>query len=219
VRLFVALRPPPEERAHLQERLASLGSGRGQLRWTPTDLWHLTLAFLGEVDERRYAELTPRLARAAGRAGELALSLEHAGTFPRRADRARVLWVGLAGDRPAVTRLAGAVSAAARRSGIPVEDRRFSPHLTLARARPSGGVDVTSIVRGLSAYAGPPWAATELELVRSHLGSSVRHEILARWALGKGAHPGDPAAGLVAPAPDVHRGPADDRCAQGLLNP
>lgn len=191
MRLFVALRPPPKVLAHLAEALPGADAWARELRWTPPEQRHLTLAFLGEVDQRRCDQLTLRLGRAAGRAGELVLSLQRAGTFPRRADRARVLWVGLAGDRPGLARLATAVSAAARRSGIPVEQRRFAAHLTLARARPPGGVDVTSVVRGLSAYAGPPWTVTEIELVRSHLGSSVRHETLDRWPLGKAADRAD----------------------------
>lgn len=185
MRLFVAVRPPPAAVRDLEERVSGLRAAAGDLRWTPPEQWHLTLAFLGEVSERQYADLTPRLARAAARGTELPLSLRGAGTFPRRSDRARVLWVGLAGELSTLARLAAAVSAGARRSAIPVEDRRFAPHLTLARARPPGGVDVAGVVGGLSAYAGASWMVTELELVRSHLGPSVRHETLARWPLGR----------------------------------
>lgn len=183
--MFVAVRPPSAAVHDLESWVAPLRPAAGDLRWTPAEQWHLTVAFLGEVDERRYADLSPRLARAAARGTELALSFGGAGTFPRRADRARVLWVGLGGDRPALARLAAAVSAAARRSGIAVEDRRFSPHLTLARARPSAGADVTSLLQDLSAYAGPMWTATEMELVRSHIGATVRHETVGSWRLGR----------------------------------
>lgn len=186
MRLFAALRPPPAAVHDLELRVAPLRSATGELRWTPPEQWHLTLAFLGEVDEGRLVDLSPRLGRAAGRAGPLSLSLGRAGTFPRRADRARVLWVGLTGDVSAASRFASAVRAAGRRSGIQVEDRRFSPHLTLARARPKGGVDVGAAVGALSAYAGPSWTATELELVRSFIGPTVRHEVVARWPLGTG---------------------------------
>ena len=184
MRLFVAVRPPPAAVGDLDRRVSGLRAPTGDLRWTPPEHWHVTLAFLGEVDERRYAELTPRLGRAAGRAHELPLSLTGAGTFPRRADRARVLWVGLSGDRIGLARLATVALAAARRSGLPVEDRRFSAHLTLARARPPAGTDLTTVVTALSAYAGPSWTATELELVRSHIGPTVRHELVDRWPLG-----------------------------------
>lgn len=199
MRLFVALRPPPAALAHLEAHVSALQQANGELRWTPADQRHLTLAFLGEVDEHRYADLTSRLARAAGRSGELPLSLTGAGTFPRRADRARVLWVGLDGDRPALARLSAAASAAVRRSGIPVEDRPFSPHLTLARARSSSGADVSGLLPVLSAYAGPPWTATEVELVRRQLGTTVRHETLDRWPLR-------PVANVGTVAPDVPRG-------------
>jgi len=179
----VAVRPPRAAVHDLDEMLSALRAAGGDLRWTPPEQWHLTLAFLGDVDERRSAEVTPRLARAAARAFELSVSLTGVGTFPRRADRARVLWAGVAGDRTGLGSLATTARAAARRSGIPVEDRRFNPHLTLARAR-AAGADVTSLVTALSAYAGPVWRATELELVRSLLGPVVRHETVDRWALG-----------------------------------
>ncbi len=197
MRLFVAVRPPLPAVHDLEERLATLRGAADDarpnppagLRWTPPEQWHLTLAFLGEVEERRYAELTTRLARAASRNGELPLGLAGAGTFPRRADRARVLWSGVAGDSAGLARLAAGSRAAARRSRIPVEeDARFSAHLTLARARSAGGADVTRLVAALSAYAGPAWTAAELELVRSHLGPVVRHETVARWPLGR-VHP------------------------------
>lgn len=183
----MAVRPPSAAVQDLDQRLSGLRAVTKDLRWTASEQWHLTLAFLGEVDERRSAELSPRLARAAARVVELSLSLAGAGTFPRRADRARVLWVGLVGDVTGLGRLATAARAAARRSGIPVEDRRFAAHLTLARARPPGGVDLTSVVTALSAYAGPSWTATELELVCSHLGPVVRHETVGRWPLGRHA--------------------------------
>lgn len=181
----MAVRPPLAAVHDLDERLADLRAVAGDLRWTPPEQWHLTLNFLGEVNERQSTELTPRLTRAAVRAHEMSLSLTGAGTFPRRSDRARVLWVGVAGDRAALGSLATAARAAARHSGIPVEDRRFNPHLTLARARPAGGADVKSLVTALSAYAGPVWTTTELELARSHLGSTVRHETVCRWPLGR----------------------------------
>jgi RNA 2',3'-cyclic 3'-phosphodiesterase len=184
VRLFVALAPSPEARSHLAEAVAPLREQIDGLRWTDPDAWHLTLAFLGSVDESRLSALNQRLARAALRHSVLHLAFRGAGAFGGRR-RARVLWVGLTGDREPLRRLAGSVGAAARRAGIPIEDRAYRPHLTLARARTP--TDVTSAVDTLAAYHGPAWTASEVVLMRSHLGRQTRYEPLRRWALRLGA--------------------------------
>jgi len=98
MRLFVAVALPPEAAGELDEVAAPLRPARPDLRWTGRDAWHLTLAFLGEVDEVVIAELSVRLERAARRHPYLSLSLAGAGAFPS-ATRARVLWTGIQGDR------------------------------------------------------------------------------------------------------------------------
>jgi 2'-5' RNA ligase len=65
-----------------------------ELRWTAPELWHVTLAFLGEVPERVLPSLEIRLARAAGRHPPMTLRFAAAGAFPS-AGRANVLWLGL----------------------------------------------------------------------------------------------------------------------------
>jgi RNA 2',3'-cyclic 3'-phosphodiesterase len=136
MRLFIALAPPPSVIADLEAACAPLRGGRPDLRWTSTDAWHVTLAFLGEVGEASLERLMPRMERAARRHAAFGLSLRGAGAFPS-ATRANVLWSGLAGDRRALGHLAASVIAGAGRAGAPSPDagRRFHPHLTLARCR------------------------------------------------------------------------------------
>jgi 2'-5' RNA ligase len=74
---------------------------------------------------------------------------------------------------------------AGRRVGADVSAKAYRPHVTLARSR-RASVDATPIVDALSSYAGPSWSASELVLVRSHLGASVRHEQVQTWRLGGG---------------------------------
>jgi 2'-5' RNA ligase len=190
VRLFVALIPPDDVLTHLAAAIdAAAGprddGGGGPLRWAGREQWHLTLAFLGQVEDATMVELTSRLERAARRHQPMELSVAGAGVFGSRA-RARVLWAGIRGDRPELKALAGSVGAAARRSGISVDDRAFRPHLTLARSRLRQGVDVTRFVESFESYAGPAWTARELHLVRSYLGRrGSRYETLRSWPLGR----------------------------------
>jgi 2'-5' RNA ligase len=182
MRLFVGLAPSAAVLDDLDAVCAPLRPERGDLRWTSRELWHITLAFLGEVSEESLDRLVPRLERAARRHRAFALSLAGAGAFPSPA-RANVLWSGLSGDREALGQLAMSVSAGARRAGAPPDEKlRFRPHVTLARCRLPA--DVRSLVSDLSGYQGPAWTVEEIYLIRSTLGGQQpRYETLGTWKL------------------------------------
>ncbi len=129
MRLFVAIAPPAAVLDELDALLEPLRERRGDLRWTSREAWHVTLAFLGQVDERTAARLPARLERAAGRHRTFYLAFAGSGAFPA-AHRANVLWSGLAGDRTALTRLAESVAAGASRAGAAPPDRAGSSSRT-----------------------------------------------------------------------------------------
>lgn len=180
MRLFAAIDPPVDVRTSLT---TAVGDEIGeQMRRVPPEHWHLTLAFYGEVDEAKADKLQDGLARAVERTPAFGIRLAGAGTFPRQAERARVLWIGLDGEVDAMRRLADRCAGAGRRARIAVEDRKFRPHLTLARAR-RDTVDVRQLVDRLSSYNSPWWTVTSLRLVHSTLGAVVQHEVLREFAL------------------------------------
>ncbi|WP_131741334.1 RNA 2',3'-cyclic phosphodiesterase [Actinomadura roseirufa] len=186
MRLFVALVPPPDILDELEEAVRPYADEVPELKWVRRELLHVTLAFLGEADERTLGRLLPRLERAAGRHGRPSLSLAGAGAFPGSGAHARVLWTGLYGDRRTLARLAASVAAAGRRAGTPPDKHRtFRPHLTVARSRRP--VDVRPLLERLSAFAGAPWTADAVHLVRSHLPGreydQVTYESLKTWSL------------------------------------
>jgi RNA 2',3'-cyclic 3'-phosphodiesterase len=180
VRLFVGLTPPGEVVEALRTTVAALREFAPDLRWTRPEQWHVTLVFLGEVSDDVVDELTPRLARAAARHPPLSLSLGGGGRFGHR-----VLWTQVQGDRDGLRKLADSAGAAARRCGLPVERRRYRPHLTLARG--NGKADMRPLVEQLATWQGLPWVATQLQLVRSRLGAApggfALHEPIAGWLL------------------------------------
>lgn len=190
MRLFVGLEPPSRIRdhlaAHLRDRSGTWASDR-RVRWSLPAQWHLTLTFLGAFDRERVDGLSRRLRRAADRHAPPTLAVEGVGAFGSRG-RARVVWAGIGGDTRELHALAGSVAAACRRSGVAVEDRRFRPHLTLARLREPA--DVTDLLDRLAGYAGPAWTAREVQLVRSHLGQAEggrsRYEVLEAFPLRRG---------------------------------
>lgn len=180
MRCFVALVPPADALAELGAVLDTLPA-EPRLRWTRPEQWHLTLAFLAEVDDHTRGRLVERLTRVARRHPPPLLSLAGGGRFGDR-----VLWTGVDGDRAALRRLVDSVRAAVRRCGLPVDERPHRPHLTLARGR-TPAPDLEPLVAALHGFVGSTWAATELHLVRSHLGEGpgggARHETVATWEL------------------------------------
>ena len=181
MRLFVALTPPAEVIDELGSAIARVRLHAPGLRWTPPEQWHVTIVFLGEVDDDALDELTRRLQRAAARHSPLSLTFAGGGRFGHR-----VLWTAVQGDRNGLRALTHSAKAAARRCGLPVEQRPHRPHLTLARA--GAGADLRPLVTLLAAWQGLPWVAHQLELIRSRLRAApdgtALHQPIGHWTLG-----------------------------------
>ncbi len=179
IRLFAAVELPPFV---VDDLAAVTGPVRDDtLRWTDPAAWHVTLAFYGAVDEATVPALRTRLERAGRRCPVIELSLSGAGRFGHR-----VLWAGVTGDRGVLRGLSAAALAAGRRTGIAVDEGRgYRPHVTLARA--VSEVDLRPYVTALADHRGPRWTATDLALVRSHLGAGegrrARYETVGRFPL------------------------------------
>jgi len=184
MRLFVAIVPPAGVLSELAAAVQPLRAAAPELRWTSSAAWHLTLAFLGEVEESVLPELTTRLERAARRHPPQRLAIAGGGAFPGPA-RARVVWAGIRADKRALAALAASVAAGARRAGAPPPDegRRYSPHVTLARCREPA--NVAALTAALAGFGSADWTAESVHLVRSHPGDSgpPRYEGLAAWPL------------------------------------
>jgi 2'-5' RNA ligase len=189
-RLFVALEPPEPVRRRLGALAADLRRGAGraadEVRWVEAEKVHLTLQFLGAVPEERVAAVEEAVRAAAAGARPLSLEVKGAGGFPN-ARRPRVLWAGLGGDVEALAALAADLGRRLAPLGFPPEDRPFSPHLTLGRARDRRGAPGLAGALAHAAQAdGAPWRAGEVVLVESHLSpKGPRYEPVATFPLGE----------------------------------
>ena len=128
---------PAAVRQELWEALAPLRKRREQLpvKWVRPENIHLSLKFLGDVDERREPELARALQQAAGTGvapRPLALEIAGFGVFPDY-HRPSVLWAGVTAE-PALELLQHAVEQAFAPLGFPTEARAFRPHVTVGRA-------------------------------------------------------------------------------------
>ena len=189
MRMFVALVPPDDALEDLGDFLRPRQEAETGFRWTTSEQWHVTLAFMPEVPDRSLDDLLARLQRAAARRTPFAVSVAGGGAFPNAA-RAKILYAALdVGDDEELRRLKTGARAAANKSGAEAEGGPFHPHLTLARVRRPH--DVTKWIRVLQSYRGPAWQASEISLVQSYLGEGPRnrprYEVVGSFPLGRHA--------------------------------
>jgi 2'-5' RNA ligase len=134
IRSFIAVKLPETVLAAIggvQERMAACGLN---VRWVTTGNIHLTLKFLGEVDEEEVDGIAAVLTEAVHGFAPLRLAPAGVGVFPS-VKRARVIWVGLSGQLPELAALQRSIEDRLATIGYPHEKRPFSGHLTLGRVK------------------------------------------------------------------------------------
>ena len=102
------------------------------VRWVAPANFHLTLKFLGGIDEALVEPIEARLREQLRLFPRFSINAKGLGVFPN-SKQPRVLWVGLTGDR--LVALASRVEAALQQLGFTPETRKFTPHLTIGRWR------------------------------------------------------------------------------------
>jgi RNA 2',3'-cyclic 3'-phosphodiesterase len=131
MRLFTAIDLPADMLLRLDRLMMALRP-EALINWSPLDNLHITTKFIGEWPEARLPELDATLATLTSRAG-FEVEIAGLGWFPTERSP-RVLWVGVeAGD--ALPELARATEECLQKLGIAKEERKYSPHLTLARVK------------------------------------------------------------------------------------
>jgi RNA 2',3'-cyclic 3'-phosphodiesterase len=175
-RLFVAIGLPPPVRSSL----AALQAGVPGARWTPEENLHLTLRFIGELDGAGFEDAVSALAEVEAPSFELQLA--GVGQFGDRR-RAHALWAGVRPSEP-LALLRGRVEAALARAGMPRDERKFAPHVTLARLREAPLERVAGFLSGHGLYEGPSFAVTSFELYSSRLAHThAQHLVEAEYPL------------------------------------
>jgi 2'-5' RNA ligase len=177
LRIFIAVDPSAEavhDLALLVKRL------RVVTRNVRPEQWHVTLAFLGDIEPETLPVVEQAVADAAlaSRPGQLRVG--GGGRFGTS-----VLWAGLRGDVDTLRELAEGLRTSLKAAGLGFDERPYRPHVTIAR--PGPGASLTQLradLELLSRYRGPYWPLEHVYVVRSHFPAPVRHERLGSWPLG-----------------------------------
>jgi RNA 2',3'-cyclic 3'-phosphodiesterase len=179
-RLFVALDLPEGTKRSLE----SLGRGLGDVRWLGADQQHLTLRFLGQLDNGRSRDVAEALALVPGVPFEL--RLKGIGHFPLRGEP-RVLWVGVERSIE-LQRLKRRIDRALDEAGLAPDPRKFAPHVTIARIRgPLSPVRLGTYLMRHSLYRSEPFPVSDFHLYSSWLqADGADHQIEASYELVPG---------------------------------
>lgn len=173
-RTFIAVRLPDAVRAELARRSDDLKPRLpAVVRWAAPESLHLTLAFLGELEDERLAAAEQAAAVAAREGAPFTLALTQLGTFGP-AWVPRVIWAGVSGDIAALGNLQGRLAAELELRGFSREGRPFSPHLTLARIKEPLPVDAARALPDMLRAAPAEhatWQVDELSVMKSDLGT------------------------------------------------
>ncbi len=164
MRLFAAILLPED----IRRELARLAGGLPGARWSPEENYHLTLRFIGEVDNGFAEELAEVLSHVAGESFELAI--RSLGSFG--GSRPRSVWAGVAGSEP-LSALRRRVESALVRAGLPPEERKFAPHITLARTAGARPAAVAAWLEDRGAFRLPAFAVEGFSLMSSRLGGAA----------------------------------------------
>jgi 2'-5' RNA ligase len=138
IRSFLAFELPPEIREQIGAASTELRRLRLPVRWVKLDNIHLTMVFLGSVNEDVIDDINEKVGRVAMGFFTIKTRLTGLGVFPNWR-RPRVVWVGLNGDIERLSKLRDALQTELKPLGLREEARPFRPHLTLGRFK--GAVD------------------------------------------------------------------------------
>jgi 2'-5' RNA ligase len=184
-RVFCAVELPPDVRERMAEHIARLRDQAPHVRasWDRAEKLHITLKFLGEIEQSRVEALTGAAARAAESVPGFELSVEGAGAFPPRG-LPRVLWLGIRDPSGGLAQLQHRLEDECAHSGFPREQRPFHPHLTIARLRSPEGARRLATLHQQMGFEAQTFDVTKLIVMRSELlPTGARHTELSHHDL------------------------------------
>ncbi len=128
MRMFIGLNVPKEGKVYIYENIKDLVQ-KYRFKWVDYNLYHLTLKFLGEIDEMTIRDVDEKLEEISGKHKAFKVRLKNIGKFPFYGDKVSVIWVGVEHSKD-LESLALDIQSSFKHLG---DDKPFSPHITIAR--------------------------------------------------------------------------------------
>ena len=171
IRSFIAIEIPNLIRSQIADLQRDLRGINSNVRWVNSGNIHVTLKFLGDIQESLVPQIGDVLDEISSRTHQFKITIQNTGFFPN-SRRPRVLWVGVNDEDNQLKTLFNQIEIGLRPLGFSKEKRGFTPHLTIGRVKSPKGIEaVISEMQSLG-FPAKSFEAKDVLLIKSTLKST-----------------------------------------------
>ncbi|KPK97044.1 MAG: hypothetical protein AMJ95_11240 [Omnitrophica WOR_2 bacterium SM23_72] len=169
MRTFIAIELPEEIKESLARLQDRLKQSQADVKWVKPQNIHLTLKFLGEINEEQLEKITRALEQVCLNRRCFQMCLSTVGAFPK-VNFPRVIWVGVEKGASETSEIATDLEEKVSMVEVPKEKRPFSSHITIGRVRSNFNKDkLVNDLKTIGSLEGKEFAVTKLTLFKSTL--------------------------------------------------
>ena len=136
IRAFIAVEIDNQTKQKISDLISNLKKSKADIKWITEGQMHLTLKFLGNIDNGRVQEISGALSSISHNVKPFEITLSDIGAFPNL-NRPRVIWAGIAKGAEYLKTISEKIETGLEKLGFEKEDREFNPHFTLGRVKTS----------------------------------------------------------------------------------
>ncbi|PLT29232.1 RNA 2',3'-cyclic phosphodiesterase [Peribacillus deserti] len=170
---FYALKLPKEAKDHLQEKMSELKDKMSFKKWVHPEDFHITLAFLGKIEEEKLENSIQKMRRISTEHPRFSLRLTEMGIFGPPSSP-RILWAGIDHSKKLYS-LQRDVYRACEESGFRLDKKPFKPHITTARRYTGENSFNAASLRLPGDYT---FTADQFTLYKTNMGMSPSYETI-----------------------------------------
>ena len=168
IRTFIAIDIPEDIKNKIFEVERKLMQTGANAKWENKEKFHITLKFLGDVEENMIDKIHKTLENALSEFNQFEVQYEGVGCFPGLS-KPRVIWVGCKDETGKLNSLRNIVEDEMVKLGFKPEDKEFNAHVTLGRVKKGGALE--NLIKMLKNINFPPvkGKVTEVLVMKSDL--------------------------------------------------
>ncbi|MGQ9706899.1 MAG: RNA 2',3'-cyclic phosphodiesterase [bacterium] len=169
LRSFIALPLSKPLRENLITLIEELSRVSTKIKWVEKENLHITIRFLGDIDDELVKKISDILDDIAGGVVPFPFKVEGVGAFPHP-KRARVIWAGVSQGFDEMVKIEKEISKRLEEIGIPKEEKAFHPHITIGRVKfPKGNLELAKYINESKGRVYGGEAVSEIILMKSTL--------------------------------------------------